>query len=965
MKNNSLGFFDVFLLFTFASVNDIINVNIEVLIMNKKVNKIEIIVLLLVFILMLTLIFLTPVFNKYINNGNLIISEIMSSNNYTIKDKYGSYSDYIELYNGYDYDINLLGYYLSDDDFDTKKWTFPDITIKANSYLVVFASGKNEIIEDEIHTNFKLSSTKEVVALTGPEGELLSKINYSKTANDSSYGFNGEKYVYYHIGTPGLKNEGDYSKTPITLDKSNINLKITEYITNNISNHKSSDGSYHSMIEIYNEEETDINLKNYYLTDNSNEINKYMFPDVTIKANSYLIVFTSGKNQLINNEVHTNFKLDETDTIIILSDNRHREIDSIRVNLKESNISMGLYDNKWYYYNEPSFGNKNNANYSESIDNIKDIAINEVSSLNPEAIEIKNITNKDINLSSYSIGDKSGTIMKFPSITLKAGKYLTIYGSDKYSYTSGKLYSGFHINNSTETIYLYKNNILIDEFVVGRLVKGISTGLDESGNKVLYKNTTMGYANSNKTYKGYAPSPSFSSDGGYTEKGTKIALFTNDESTIYYTTDGSFPTNKSKKYTGEITINKTTVIKAIAYKDDYIESEIVSRTFIVGRKHDLPIISISTDNQSLNKLLVNYYLEQEKKISFEYYESDGSLGVSFIGGTKLTGMDSRKRDQKSMAIYLRKEYGLQEVTYPFFKDSDVLTYSSFTLRNAGEDPYAIRIQDTVLTYALKGQMDIDMQDYRAVVVYLNGEYYGLYNMREKLNGDYLKSNYNLEDGEYDLIKYVTATSGTTKNYQNLVNYVRTHNTKDKKVYEYIQSQLDLQEFCNYLIVESYYGNTDQGNIRYWKSKNGKWRFMLYDLDWSLWNTNLSMNYTVLNRNIPPVTYLYTAYEIARKLYQNNEFKELYLKTLAYHLENTFKPSRMNKIVDELAKEIENEMPYHIKRWPGMHSGNINTWKNSVKSFKNKLTNRYNYVVKNIKYEFNLTNNEYQKYFGSL
>lgn len=928
----------------------------------KKVNIIEIIILLLSFVAILLFILITPIFDKYQNNSLLIINEVMSSNNYTIEDKYGNYSDYIEIYNGYDYDINLSGYYLSDDDYDTKKWTFPDTTIKSKSYLVIFASGKNEIIEEEIHTNFKLSKNKEIVALTSPEGNLLSKIQYQETVNDSSYGYDGTKYVYYHNGSPGIKNEGTNQTKPIVLDKSPVKLQITEYITNNLNILKSQDGNYYSIIEIYNNDNKDINLKNYYLSDNLNSINKYKFPDITIKSNSYIILFTSGKNEIIKEELHTNFKLDETDNILILSDNYKQEIDKIVLQKVNTNVSMGLYNDNWYYYNEPTFGKENTNNYRVTIDSTKDIVINEVSAIGTEAIEIKNITNYDIDLSNYSIGDKGGNVIKFPKITLKKDGYLTLYGSDNYSYNNGKIYLGFHINNSTEIIYLYKNNILIDEFSVGRLVTGVSKGLDKEGNKVLYKNQTFGYSNSDITYQGYSETPQFSINGGYIEKGTKISLNSKDNSTIYYTTDGSFPTNKSNKYQGEITIDKTTVIKAISYKENFIESEIVSRTFVVGRVHDLPIISISTNQRDLDNLLINYYNEQEKKISFEFYESDGSLGVSFVGGTKLTGMDSRKRDQKSMAVYLRKEYGLQEVTYPFFKDSDVLTYSSFTLRNAGEDPYGIRIQDTTLTYALKDQMDIDLQDYRAVVVYLNGKYYGLYNMREKLNEDYIKTNYNLDKGSYDLIKYMSASEGTTKNYQNLVYYIRTHNTKDKEVYEYIKTQIDVQELCNYLIVESYYGNTDQGNIRYWKSYDGKWRFMLYDLDWSLWNTNLSMNYTVLNTHIPPVTYVYSVYEISRKLYQNNEFKDMYLKTFAYHLENTFKPERMHKIVDELAKEIETEMPYHIQRWPGMHS-NINAWNNNVQNFKTKLTNRYNYVTKNIKREFNLNDSEYQKYFG--
>lgn len=932
--------------------------------MEKKIKIREILLIAAAFLFMILIIFLTPIFNKYGNSGELIINEVMTSNKYTISDSFGNYSDYIEIYNGYDYDMNLEGYYLSDNDLNTKKWLFPDVSIKAKSYLIVFASGKNIVNNGEIHTNFKLSSSGEVISLSDSHGKLLSKIKYHETISDSSYGYNGKDYVYYYNGTPGNDNHGEYDLKPIKLSNSDVDLKITEYITNNLSNVKSSDGKYYNMIEIYNNSDNDINLENYYLSDDLNNPIKYVFPNVIIKSKDYITVYTSSKNEYINNEIHTNFKLDNDDTFVVLSDKYQKEIDRVKIQKLEANVSMGIYEGEFHYYTNPTFGYENNNTYIEKIENVKDIIINEVSSIGTEAIEIKNITNKEINLSDYSIGDKSGYVMKFPNINIKPYGYVIIYGSDSYSYQSGKIYSGFHINNSTEMIYLYKNNLLIDEFYVGRMVNGVSVGIDNDGNRVLYKNITIGYENSKNIYSGYSMVPVFSKDGGYVEKNSKITLSSKDGSTIYYTTDGSFPTNKSQKYQDAIAINKTTVIKAISYKDGYIESEVVSRTFFVGREHDLPIISISTGQNDLNRLLINYNVEQEKKINFEFYESNGSLGVSFVGGTKLTGMDSRKRDQKSMAIYLRKEYGLKEVTYPFFKGSDVMTYSSFTLRNSGEDPYGIRIQDTTLTYALKDQMDIDMQDYRAVVVYLNGKYYGLYNMREKLNEDYLKSNYNLEKGSYDLIKYKTASSGTNKNYLNLVNYIKNNNTSNSEVYEYIKSQLDVQEFCNYLIVESYYANTDQGNIRYWKSYDGKWRFMLYDLDWSLWNTSVSMNYTVFNTKSPAVTYVSSVYDIARRLYKNSEFKDLYLKTLAYHLEHTFKPERMHGIIDELSKEIESEMPYHIERWPTMHSS-MNNWYKNIDKFKSKLTNRYNYVIKNVKREFNLTDSEYQKYFGSL
>ena len=765
--------------------------------------------IILIFIVMILIISYTPILVRFKNNGKLIINEVLPINKNVI-DVEGNYYDYIELYNGNDYDINLEGYHLSDDSLNLKKWTFPEVTIKANSYLLVYTSGLDTYKNNTLHTNFKLNSKGETLTLSNKNADVLSRLYYEKTNKDTSYGYNGKEYVYFYNPTPGSINDSDYSKEPITIEETKI-----------------------------------------------------------ITGSSL----------------------------------------------------------------------------------VKEIRINEVEAVNKDVIELKNLADKDIDLSNYYLMDNSDT-KQVLSGTIKANSYLVI--SDLT----------FGINNTNEKIRLFKDDNLIDTYNVGKLRSGISSGINSDNDHVYYKEITLGRENSNNYYLGYSNEVIYSIDGGYVDKGTTVELSSNDNSTIYYTLDGSYPNNRSSVYTEPIKIDRNVVIKTIAYKDNYLESDITSRTYIVDRKHDLPVVSLSTDSYNLfgtNGIISNYKQDSNRPISFEYYEN-GKLGTSFNGDTKLSGMDSREQPQKSMAIYLRKEYGKSEVTYPFF--GELKTYSSLLLRNAGEDPKRIRIMDAVLTRTLDGQMDIDIQDYRPVVVYINGEYYGMYNLREKLNSDYIETNYKINKEEINLVRYKTATKGSIDDYNNLLNYINTHNVKAPKVYEYIKNEIDIQELINYVIAEAYYGNTDLGNIRYWKANDGKWRFMLYDLDWSMWNSNLNISYPVLDTGMPAKTYLYSVYFITRELYKNEEFKDLYLKTLSYHLKNTFIPSRMNKIVDDLAKEIESELPYHFNKWKEYHM-TMDKWHNNINSFKNMIELRYRVVTSRIKEEFSLTTEEYNKYFGDL
>lgn len=932
-----------------------------------KIDIKEKITILILFIILVCFILLAPNNSSYKNTGELIINEIMSSNDTTIEDKLGHFSDYIEIYNGYNHDINLSGYYLSDDTSNSRKWEFPEVTIKAKDYLIVFASGENKVIDGELHTNFKIDSKGENLLLTENDGDVISKVYCNLALSDTSYGYNGKEYVYYYNGTPGLENKGDYETKPITSrNNKTVNLKITEYMTNNANINKSFNNKYYSMIEIHNLENKDINLLDYHLSDKNDNPSKWKFPEVTIKANDYLVVYASGNDYYKENELHTNFTLNNKDGIIILTDNNKNIIDKVNVQELDKNLSSGLFNDEWHIYSKTSFGSENTNDYIK--DKItKDIIINEVSAVNTEAIELKNITDKDISLDGFTISDKAGNSYNLKGNKIKANGFLVLYGSDK----SGGKNLGFHINNSNEIIYLYKDNVIMDTFNVNKLTNNISTGITNN-EKVYYKTITLGKDNSTTTFKGYAIAPIFSIDGGYINKGEKITLTSDNESTIYYTTDGSFPSNSSKKYTGPITVNKTTVIKAIAYKSGYIASDIVSRTFFVNDKHKIAIISISSNPSNLfgsSGLITNYTSNALKKINLEFYEPDGSYGTSFIAEAKLSGNigGSRDKKQKAMTIYLRSKYGQSSVNYPFFKDNETLTFSSLMLRNGGEDYRHVHILDAALQQLVKGEMDLDFQDYRPTVVYLNGSYYGIYNLREKMNSDYVANKFGANKSKMNVIKYSTATKGSTSSYNSIVNYIRSHNCATTSNYEYLKTKIDMQELINYWIMQSFYGNSDLGNIKYYTSDKTKLRFMLYDIDWSLWNTSSSMSYPVKNTKIGAATYVYSTIEITRKLYSNKEFKDLYLKSLAKYLKTTLKPSRFNSIVDNMVKEIESEIPNHSKKWDGTNSslGSVSTWKSNISSFKSAYKKRYNYVVGHLKSDFGLSNSEYKKYFGDL
>lgn len=324
--------------------------------------KSKLIILVLFVIAIILTIFVPSLSGAYIKKSKLYISEVLASN-YSIKtDDDGVYSDYIEIYNGYNRSIDLSNYYLSDSEYNTSKWRFPSIEIKPKEYLIIYASGKDKCDKELriCHTNFKLSDKGEVISLSDLNGNIVSKVSFNEQLTDIAYGYVKGKYTYIEP-SPNKSN----TKKDINTG-GNYGIRINEYIVSNKGSGYTNLGNYYDWVELYNYSNKEINLKYIYISDNDKKISKYELPDRILKPDEYVVVYLSGNDTYLDGEIHANFRLSSKDKKLIIS-NGKKIIDSVDIVPLKDNISYGYKDKKWYYFTTPTKGYSNNTAYFESI----------------------------------------------------------------------------------------------------------------------------------------------------------------------------------------------------------------------------------------------------------------------------------------------------------------------------------------------------------------------------------------------------------------------------------------------------------------------------------------------------------------------------------------------------------------------------------------------------------------------
>jgi len=433
----------------------------------------------------------------------------------------------------------------------------------------------------------------------------------------------------------------------------------------------------------------------------------------------------------------------------------------------------------------------------------------------------------------------------------------------------------------------------------------------------------------------------FSRAAGFYKKRVTIDLSCNDPSaTIYYTRDGSIPSKRSIRYKGEpFTLKTTTVVRAVAIRNDR-KSNIVSNTYLIDFKTTFPVVSLSLNSSYLFDEEIglfqmgpnadslsphhgaNFWSRKEVQIHTEIFETNKERVFGANTGMRLFGGMSRLFPQKSMAIMTRSRYGPTRFRHEMFPAKDISTYKYFVLRNTGSDFGKSHIRDIFINSLIDG-VDLEKQSFRGSHVFLNGEYWGLYNIREKVNRYFVASHTDVHRDSMDLVEHQgRVRRGDMKHYNAMLKYMREHDLRDHEHYEHVKTLMEVENYMDYMAVQIYINNKDAGgNIKYWRprTENGRWRWILYDTDWGYGlHRKDAFEFNTLNFHLEPDGPRWPnppwSTFILRNLMRNEEFRLQFVNRLSDHMNTYFIPERTIAHLDSLIEIYDPEMKRHIKRW---------------------------------------------------
>ena len=623
-----------------------------------------------------------------------------------------------------------------------------------------------------------------------------------------------------------------------------------------------------------------------------------------------------------------------------------------------------------------------------NIDSYAQVLINEFSAhkgifdennIESDWIELYNNSNQVEQLSNYFLSDDLNNLEKWqlPNILLEPYQYIIFYASSKNTEFSDGINNYYHTNfklSPSEHISLYNGNEIVDStFINNDLYFGISMGKYPNGSNqwCYFDNSTPNLSNlTSVCFSNITSQANLNLESGWYNSPQTIIIEPQINSTVYYTTDGSIPTTDDMLYTKPLNVNENTILSFRSYSDNKLPSKINDRTFIFEEdNYQLAVFSIHTDPNNLWSNDSGIYVSGDNPSSdypyygsnfwqpwsrfsrIEYFDENKIKKAEESIDLEIHGGWSRAEPQKSFRIDLKSKYTgrLEEIVIP--SKSNIGSYNNFNLRNGGQHTWSDKIQDAIIART-SSETNVNYMGYEPCIIYLNGEYWGIYGIREKIDEHYIEDNYGFNSDSVDLLNSFGVLSGSDINATNTYYSIISEDPESFGFYELFSSHWNIENYIDYFIIQTLIQNMDwlgiawgANNIKLWRpqTEDGKWNYVLYDTDGALgyFGQSYYENYLFYAMN-PLFTNEHS--QIFNHVIQNQIFKCEFANRYADLINSVFSYENVEEKANIIKNDIYYAMPKHIERWENYDNLNgtissMTEWENSIDNILSYYSNR--------------------------
>lgn len=579
--------------------------------------------------------------------------------------------------------------------------------------------------------------------------------------------------------------------------------------------------------------------------------------------------------------------------------------------------------------------------------------------------ELYNPSGAAVDLSGFHLSDNELEPMKWvipAGVSVPANGYLLVYASGRDEFVGGNVHAGFKITQAKQEGAVLSDaaGTIIDSYLLNIANQtGHSRGRVTDGAAAwgVFLNPTPGAANTDS--RNEYTTVSIDTDGGYYGGSVSVVVSSADPAaTIYYTTDGTVPTEASATYTGPVTLNATTSFRARAFNvnADIPPSFIETNTFFVDDTHEVKIVSVTGDQ--LLTLVNGTQIDPIGHI--EIFDKDGMLLTEAGGDFNEHGNDSWAYDQRGIDYITQDEMGYgNELDYPLFPSEDRNGFQRIILKAAASDNYPFEnggahIRDAfVQSLSQVAGLRMDERTYEPCVMYVNGQYWGVYEIREKADDlDFTEHYYDQGPGEVDYLKTWGGTweeFGSADEWDDLRDYILANDMTDPANYDYVKGLYNTGSLIDYFTLNSYTVCSDwlNWNTAWWRGLNPdgdkkKWRYVLWDMDATFGHY---VNFTGIpdqSANADPCDPEQIGdpggqghVPIWNALIENEEFFADYINRFSDLSGSYFSCDFMHQHLDSLVGLIEPEMARHIARW----GGTVAEWESNVQAIHDFMDER--------------------------